>query len=168
MVDYHPDGAQPDHYDRPIFQALLKPYRSLGRKGFMIVMTAIILCWFSVSLVFFSLGAWPVIGFFGIDIALVYWAFRANYRAARAREEISVSKAELHIRQIASSGHIQNHSFNPFWTKFHVERHSDIGITAMSVESRGKILKIGSFLNPDDRESFASAFSSALHQAKNA
>ncbi|MFK4825189.1 DUF2244 domain-containing protein [Paenochrobactrum sp. BZR 588] len=166
MVDYHPDGAQPDHYDRPIFQALLQPYRSLGRKGFIILMSALIACWLLVSFIFFSLGAWPIFGFFGLDIALIYWAFRVNYRAAQAREEISVSKSELHIRQIAASGRIQNHSFNPFWTKFHVDRRPDIGITAMNIESRGRILKIGSFLNADDRESFANAFSSALHEAK--
>lgn len=167
MVDYHPDGARPDRYDQPIFQALLQPYRSLGRKGFIILMSTLITCWLGVSLVFFSLGAWPVFGFFGLDIALIYWAFRVNYRAAQAREEISISRAVLHIRQIAASGRVQNHRFNPFWTKFHIDRHPEIGITAMNIESHGRILKIGSFLNPDDRESFASAFSSALHEAKN-
>lgn len=168
MVHYHPDGAQPDQYDRPIFQALLKPYRSLGRKGFFVLMSALIFCWFTVSAVFFSLGAWPVLGFFGIDITLIYWAFRVNYRAAQAREEILVSKSELHIRQIAASGQIQNYRFNPFWTRFHVDRRPDIGIIAMNIESRGQILKVGSFLNPDDKESFASAFTSALRQARGA
>jgi uncharacterized membrane protein len=166
MFDYHPDGAQPDHYDRPIFEALLKPYRSLGRQGFIILMSALIACWLTVSLVFLSLGAWPILGFFGLDIALIYWAFRVNYRAAQAREEIVISKADLHIRQIAASGHISNHHFNPFWTRFHVERRPDIGIIAMNIESRGQLLNIGSFLNPDDRERFATAFSSALHEAK--
>lgn len=167
MVDYHPDGAQPDQYDRPIFQALLQPYRSLERNGFIILMSALIICWLSVSFVFFSIGAWPILGFIGLDIGLIYWAFQANYRTARIREEISVSKAALHIRQITASGRVTNYQFNPFWTKFHIDRQPDIGITAMNIESRGRILKIGSFLNPDDRENFANAFSSALHEAKN-
>ena len=48
---------------------------------------------------FFLLGAWPVVGFLGLDVALVYWAFRANYRAAAAFEEVTVTPSELRRAQ---------------------------------------------------------------------
>jgi len=152
--------------DTPFFQALLTPHRSLGRKGFAILMGALLFGWLVTGVIFLSRGAWPVFGFFGLDVLLVYVCFRLNYRAARAREEVSVSRTSIDIKKTAPSGRWQAHHFNPFWAKFSVARHDEIGITAMAVEGQGQTVPIGSFLNPDDRESFARAFGNALATAK--
>ena len=152
--------------DEPFFQALLTPHRSLGRTGFMILMCALLFGWAVTGAIFLSYGAWPVFGFFGLDVLLLYICFRLNYRAARAREEVSVSRISLDIRKVAPSGRSEAHHFNPFWTRFAVARHDEIGITRMAVEGEGRSVPIGSFLNPDDRESFARAFSGALARAK--
>jgi len=154
--------------DEPIFQALLTPHRSLGRTGFAILMAALLGGWLFTGAIALSSGAWPIFGFFGLDVLAVYIAFRINYRAARAREEVSVSRTSLDIRKTAPSGRTQAHHFNPFWARFNVSRHDEIGITGMTVEARGETVAIGSFLNPDDRESFATAFSRALATAKSA
>ena len=152
--------------DEPFFSALLTPHRSLGRTGFAVLMGVLTVGWLATGAVFLSQGAWPVFGFFGLDVLLVYVAFRLNYRAARAREEVSVSRTALDIRKIAPSGKTEAHRFNPFWSRFSVARHEEIGITRMAVEAQGKIVPIGGFLNPSDRESFAAAFSRALATAK--
>jgi uncharacterized membrane protein len=152
--------------DEPFFRALLTPHRSLGRTGFLILMGTLTFGWLATGIFFLSRGAWPVFGFFGLDVVLLYVAFRLNYRAARAREEVSVSRTALDIRKIAPSGKSQSWRFNPFWTKFAISRHSEIGITKMAVEGEGRSVPIGGFLNPDDRESFAEAFSQALVKAK--
>lgn len=152
--------------DQPIFSALLTPHRSLGRTGFAILMGILGLISLFVGLLFWSIGAWPIVGFFGLDVLLLYGAFRLNYRAARAREEVTVSRTRLDIRKVAPSGRAENHLFNPFWAKFAVSRHDEIGITSMTVEGQGRRVPIGSFLNPDDRESFATAFGRALTTAK--
>jgi len=153
--------------EEEIFRALLVPHRSLGRLGFLIVMGTLGTSSFLAGLFFLSIGAWPVVGFFGLDLLIVYLAFRMNYTAARAHEEVSVSRITLQIRQVAPSGRTRLHEFNPFWTRFSVARHAEIGITSMRVEGEGKAVTIGSFLNPDDRESFASAFQMALATVKN-
>ena len=152
--------------DEPFFRALLMPHRSLGRTGFLVLMGALVFGWGVTGLIFLANGAWPVFGFFGLDVLLVYGAFRLNYRAARVREEVSVSRTALDIRKTAPSGRTEDHCFNPFWTRFRVARHDEIGITAMAVEARGQAVSLGSFLNPEDRESFAQAFSRALATAK--
>ncbi|MBO6718043.1 MAG: DUF2244 domain-containing protein [Rhizobiaceae bacterium] len=152
--------------DETLFRALLTPHRSLGRKGFAVLMAVLIAIWIGVGFAFLSLGAWPVFGFFGLDVLAIYLAFRWNYRSARAREEITVSRTRLDIRKVAPSGRAEAHSFNPFWTRFAVRRHEFIGITGMAVEGEGRQVSIGGFLNPDDRESFASAFGRALATAK--
>jgi len=122
--------------------------------------------WLATGVLFISQGAWPVFGFFGLDALLIYGAFRLNYRAARAREEVSVSRTALDIKKVAPSGKTVQHRFNPFWARFSVARHEEIGITRMLVEAQGSSVSIGGFLNPDDRESFAAAFSRALATAK--
>jgi len=152
--------------DEPFFRALLTPHRSLGRTGFMVLMGALLAGWMFTGIVFLSQGAWPVFGFFGLDVLLVYIAFRMNYRAARAREIVSVSRTALDILQVAPSGRTREHRFNPFWARFSVARHDEIGITSMTVEGQGQRVAIGSFLNPDDRDSFAKAFGNALAAAK--
>jgi uncharacterized membrane protein len=152
--------------DEPFFCALLTPHRSLGRTGFAILMGALLFGWLATGAIFLAHGAWPVFGFFGLDVLLVYGAFKLNYRAARAREEVSVSRTGLDIRKVAPSGKAEAHHFNPFWARFQVARHDLIGITDMAVEGQGRSVTIGGFLNPDDRESFATAFSGALARAK--
>jgi uncharacterized membrane protein len=77
-----------------------------------------------------------------------------------------VSRLSLDIRKVAPSGRAEAHQFNPFWARFRIARHDEIGITAMAVEGQGRRVAIGSFLNPEDRESFAKAFGRALAAVK--
>lgn len=158
--------AEMNSADEPIFRALLVPHRSLGRRGFLILMGALIAFWIFYGGVFLAMGAWPVFGFFGLDVLAIWLAFRWNYRAARAREEVSVSRTALDILKVAPSGRSEAHSFNPFWARFEVARHDEIGITRMAVTDKARQVPIGTFLNPDDRETFAAAFGRALRTAR--
>ncbi len=115
---------------------------------------------------FWSIGAWPVFGFFGLDLLAVYAAFKLNYRAGKAYEEISISRTEMIIRKCPASGSCKSWRFNPLWSRFDVCRHDAIGITRMEIASRKIRLRVGDFLNPNDRESFAEAFGEALLLAK--
>lgn len=152
--------------DRPIFQALLVPYRSLGPRGFAVVMAFVGLVSLATGLGFLARGAWPVFGFLGLDVLLVWWAFRASFRSAKAREEVSLSRTDLAIRKISPRGVVREAHHNPFWARFSVARHEEIGITRMSVDSNRISTEIGGFLNPDDRASFAREFNRALLTAK--
>ena len=152
--------------DAPIFRALLVPYRSLGPRGFRALMLFFGLVSLGTSIGFLIEGAWPVFGFFGLDVALVYVAFRASYRAARAKEEVSVSRTDLLVRKTSPKGKVEESHYNPFWARFRVARHAEIGITRMAVTGQGRTTEIGGFLNPDDRESFATAFGEALATAR--
>jgi len=155
-----------DINDRPVFEALLTPHRSLGRRGFTMLMLVFGGICLVNGFVFLMAGAWPVFGFCGADIALLFGAFWLNYRAARAREEVSVSRTRLHISKTTPSGRRTDYLFNPFWARFRVARHDEIGITGMQVSGEGRSTEVGSFLNPADRETFASAFSLALAKVR--
>jgi uncharacterized membrane protein len=150
----------------PVFRARLSPHRSLSRNGFQVLMLFVGATCFASGIMFWAIGAWPVIGFMGVDVLLVWVAFRMNYRAARAFEEVAIWSDDLRVRQVCPAGRVNEHSFNPFWTRFFVNRHEEIGIVAMGIRGEGRELVIGSFLNPLDRESFAAAFSKALAGVK--
>ena len=149
-----------------LFSAMLTPHRSLSGAGFVALMAVISGLSFVGGLVFFLVGAWPVIGFLGLDVVLIYWAFRANYLAAAAYEEVIVTASELRVRQVSHRGKVAEWSLNPLWTRLDRETHEEYGLLRLFLVSRGKRLMIASFLGPKEKESFASALSAAIGEAK--
>lgn len=160
------EGNVDAHEEQPVFAAELTPYRSLGRKGFRILLLISGgICMLHAAF-FLATGAWPIGLFFGVDFLLLWGAFALNYRSGRAREEVTVSRTNVSVRKFSPAGRLVEHRFNPFWARFRVKRHHEFGITSMHVTGEGRHTDIGSFLNPDDRESFAKAFRSALSTVK--
>src|SRR5260221_11734521 len=90
--------------ESPLFSAVLTPYRSLSPAGFNAVMAIFIAGSFSIGLAFWLIGAWPVVGFCGLDIALLQLAFRLNYRSARMAEEIRLTPEVFSGRKITAGG----------------------------------------------------------------
>lgn len=149
-----------------LFQAELRPHRSLSRRNFGLLLGFVAATCFVSGLLFWSMGAWPVTGFFGLDLLAVHLAFRANYRAARAREIVELNGNELLIRKVAANGATQEFRFNPYWVRLEVERLPEWGVTRMALASHGRRLSIGSFLPPDDREPFLQSLQAALAAAR--
>ena len=152
--------------DAPLFSAVITPHRSLGGLGFLILMCAIGGVSFAAGIVFLIMGAWPVFGFFGLDVLLIYWAFRANYRAAMAYEQVMVTHSELRVRKVSHRGKIAEWSFNPLWVRLDRDTHEEFGIEHLFVVSRGGRLPIADFLSPPEKESFAAALAKAIGEAK--
>lgn len=152
--------------ERPFFSAVLTPYRSLGPNGFVVLMLAVSAICFACGILFWTIGAWPVAGFMGLDVAVVWFAFRLNYRAARAFEEIEVTPTEIRLAKTSAAGHRTEYRFNPVWVRLEVETVEDEGVTRIALFSRGRSVEVGGFLNPDDRTSFAAALKAALSAAR--
>jgi uncharacterized membrane protein len=149
----------------PHFSAVLMPHRSLGPAGFMVLMTAVCLVSFGTGTLFYLLGAWPVIGFMGLDVVLIYIAFKLNFRALRLYETVDLTQDALTITRVAPSGRAQSWSFNPYWVRLSLQER--IGRSSeLSLASHGKRLVFASFLTDAEREDFASALSSALSSAR--
>ena len=104
--------------------------------------------------------------FSGLDVLAIYWAFRLNFRRAAAYEEIAVTPSALHVRRVTHLGHVSEWSFNPFWVRLDVQAHEEFGVERLALVSRGRSLTVGSFLGPDEKESFAKALTGALATAK--
>jgi uncharacterized membrane protein len=117
------------------------------------------------GLLFLSLGAWPVLGFFGLDVLVVYVAFRLNYRSGRLYEVLDLTPASLVLTRVHPSGRQERFDCNPYWARVNLREWPN-GRTALSVVSRGTELAFGAFLTDEERRDLASALRDALLAAR--
>ena len=88
------------------------------------------------------MGAWPVFGFFGLDVLVIYWAFRVNFRRADATEEIAVTPSELRVRRVSHRGHVVEWVLNPLWVQLDQNGDAEFGIERLYLVSRGRRVSI--------------------------
>lgn len=145
--------------------AVVYPHRSLSRSGFLILMGLICACSFMIGLLFFLVGAWPVVGFLGLDVLVVYIAFRLNYRAARAYEVLHLTRSRFEITKVDPRGRGRRAAFEPTWLAVDMDdpphRRSKL-----ILRSHGKGLEIGGFLTPSEKLDLARAIRRALDAAR--
>lgn len=120
---------------------------------------------FAMGVVFVSLGAWPVFGFFGLDVALVYFAFRANYRQARGFERVQLSEDALLVQRVTARGEKTRYSLEPYWLRVDMDDPPQHG-APLIVRSGPVRLSIGTFLTPEERLSLADQLKAALVRRK--
>jgi uncharacterized membrane protein len=158
--DFDPEIAEP-----ALFSALLTPHRSLNSTGFLVLMGFLSVVSFAAGLAFLLMGAWPVFGFFGLDVLAIYWAFRINFRRGKATEEIWVTPSELRVRRVSHRGHVVEWVLNPLWVQLD-KTDAEFGIEKLYLVSKGRRVSIASFLGPDEKASFAKALTAALQAAR--
>jgi uncharacterized membrane protein len=159
--DFDPAGDQPK-----LFSARLTPHRSLNRTGFLVLMALVCAVSFVAGVAFLLMGAWPVFGFFGLDVLVIYWAFRVNFRRGDASEEITITPSELRLRRVSHRGHVVEWVLNPLWVRLDQKTHAEFGIERLYLVSKGRHISVGSFLGPDEKASFAKALLAGLQAAK--
>jgi uncharacterized membrane protein len=157
------DKASP--MQAPAFRAVLRPHRSLGPQGFLILMGLLSGLSFVTGLAFTIMGAWPVFAFFGLDVALVYLAFKLSYRSGRAYEMVELTPDTLTLTRVDPAGRRQSIDFNPYWARVELDEKPD-GRTDLQVAVRHKRHSFGHCLNDDEKRNFAAALQSALLAAR--
>jgi len=159
--DFDLEAAEPT-----LFSALLTPHRSLNRTGFLLVMGAISVASFAAGIACLMIGAWPVLGFLGLDVLAIYVAFKINFRSARAYEEILVTPSELRLRRVSHRGHVMEFAFNPLWVQLDQVIDEEFGVERLFLVSKGRRVALANFLGPDEKASFAKALLAALAAAR--
>ena len=150
---------------RPHYATLLRPHRSLDRQGFLILMIAITVVSFVAGIVFLMMGAWPVFGFFGLDVLLIYWAFKKNYAEVRNFETVELFDEELVIRRQVAHRPPEEWRFHPFWVRLELEEDEELETCGpLWLKSHGKRLQLGSFLGPVQLRAFSEDLTAALRR----
>lgn len=149
-------------------QFVLHPHRSLSPRGFLIIMLVLGAVSFITGMVFLMMGAWPVLGFFGLDVALVYVAFKLNFRSGRLYETVDVQPDNLQLIRVHPGGRREVFDFNPFWVRVRLTTDRPDGRNSLRLAAQGQEIQFAQFLTDDERRDFADALSGALIEARGA
>jgi uncharacterized membrane protein len=149
------------------FERVLLPHRSLPPRGFHLLMLALGLLSLVVGIVFVSLGCWPVVGFFGLDVLALYLAFRLSYRSARQREILRLAADDFTVERIDIYGERRLWRFQPFWLRVVLEERPDES-NRLLVTSHGRRLVIADFLGAPMRRELAASLRAALSRWRTA
>jgi len=143
------------------FHAVLRPNRSLGRTGFVVLMGVLTVFSLAVGTAFLMIGAWPVFGFFGLDVALVYIAFRVSYRSGRLYETVDLEDGQLDVQRVHPGGRREAWSLIAYWVRVELTRHKT-GACDLELVSHGRRLGLAGFLSAPEKSDFAGALTRAL------
>ena len=141
------------------------PYRSLSRKGFRNLMLVVATIFFTIGVFFWYIGAWPVFGFLGLDVVLLYYAFKMNYKSGEVFENLRLLKKKFLITRSFPSGTKQSWSLEPYWAKVEI-MSSGTNQYNLIVRSKEKAVMIGSFLNEHDKKKLMLRLQDALNNYK--
>jgi uncharacterized membrane protein len=147
--------------ERPLFQALLYPHRSLPVRGYLILIigTATIAALYGVM--FLVIGAWPIFGFIGAEWLLFWWLLRTHFRGDRRAERIRLYADRLVLQQIDPKGRIAESTFEPYWLQV-VLKERGFEDPALLLRSHGRAVEIGAFLGAGERRQFAQELQTVL------
>ena len=153
--------------DDVLFERVLLPHRSLPPVGFLAVMALLIGLSVAIGVGFTLVGAWPVIGFFGLDIILVYVVFQMSYRSARRSEHVRLTARELAVTADDGSGGIRRAVLQPYWAQVELVLGAR-NRQRLLLRSHGHVMELGSFLGPDEQSVLADALQDALRRLRTA
>ena len=141
---------------QPLERLTIWPHRSLSRKGFMVLITVLVGLLSTIGFGFFLAGAWPVIGFLGLELLVVWGAFNLNYRAAKVRETIETNTETLKIEHTDERGKSEITEFPVGWLRVHLSPSVTPDVSAryhqrVVLSSHGRKAEVGAFLHPAEK-----------------
>lgn len=160
MTDHPAPSAPP-----VLFEVMLTPNRSLPPLGFALLMGAISVVSFGAGMAFYLIGAWPVVGFLGLDVLLVYIAFKVSFYRMRAFETLQLTEQALVYERVNPAGVRKRWTFQPFWLRVEFDDPPNHG-SQLRLRSHGHAITVGAFLAPPERQDLAAALRDALHKAR--
>jgi uncharacterized membrane protein len=143
-----------------LMDAVLTPHRSLSPSAFKLMLAAVIAVNLAVSVYFIAQGAFPVAGFMGLDVLALWLAFRWNYRAGRIEERVRVAPEQICLTRRSVRGEETHWVVNPLWARV------DSDEASVLIRAGGAAQRVGAFLSPPERATFAKALDAALWRAK--
>ena len=166
IMDIEQTGENNEEPDREVlFSAVLHPHTSLGPNSFLALMAALCVISFSAGAAFIPIGARPVFGFFGLDILLIYLAFRASYYHARTHETVRLTENALAVEKTDPNGHTQRWEFQPYWLRVGIDNSTRSG-AMLTLSSHGRTLEIGAFLTPEEKRDMERALEVELRRLR--
>jgi uncharacterized membrane protein len=151
---------------KPLFAATLTPHRSLTPTGKRIVLSLVVAMALVPGLVFYVAGAWPVVGFMGLDVLAIWAAMTWSLRGGKAYEVLTLWPAALELRKVDAKGAVETLAFVPGTVRFLLDRDFNERVTALWLRDGTQKVPLGAFLSADEKLSLSKAFGTALRKAR--
>ena len=151
---------------KPLFAATLTPHRSLSPRGKRVVIGLVAALALVPGIIFYIAGAWPVVGFMGLDVLAIWVALTVSMRGGKAYEVVTLWPGALELKKVDAMGTEDVLSFSPFIVRFVIDRDFNERVTGLWLREHERKIAIGAFLSPDDKQSFSKAFGTALKKAR--
>jgi len=133
-----------------LFHSDLRPRRGAGPKQVRIVVALVGGVLAIVGTGFVLAGAWPVVGFFGLEVGLLYAALSVYRRRRPAAETLSLTESELTVTRTDRRGRKRTWSFQPYWLRVSlIGKGPNRGL--IELRSHGRSVFVGSFLGEAER-----------------
>lgn len=145
----------------PALDLILTPNRSFDRRHMRWLVGGVGAIFFIGGLRFLALGAWPVLPFMLVDVALLWWAFRASYAGGRGHERVLLQGDELTLHRVSAYGTEKRFGFEPLWTRVQVEE-TPLGDAHVFLAARGRRVRVGQFLSAPERREVGAVIAAAL------
>jgi uncharacterized membrane protein len=141
----------------------LTPHRSLSREGFIAIIGLVGAINLIVGVMFYVVGAWPIVGFLGLDVLAIWWAFKVNFRDQKEAERIVKQGDDVTLFRFLKDGTTREAKFNRLWTRVELEYDAERELVGrLHLCTRGERHEIASFLGAEERESLAKALRARL------
>ena len=147
--------------DAPLLDLTLRPHRSLSRRGFAVLMGLLVAVSFAAGAAFVAVGAWPVVGFLGVDVLLVWIALRVSFARGRARERLTLHADRFEIERTDRWGRSERRSLEPYWLRVELADHG-AGAPLVRLRSHGRSTVVGAFLGAGERAELSRTLDEAL------
>ena len=148
------------------FDGTLTPNRSLSPKAFAIVMAIVVAMSFLAGLSFVSMGAFPVIGFFGLDALAIWFAFRLSFRALKQQTRVRVTAQQIDLAHEQPGRSPRTAKLPTAFTRVRLD-YPDRRPSELKLAYRDQAWVIGRFLTPAERKTLKEALERAIWSAQN-
>ena len=128
-------------------------------------MTVLAALAFCIGLGFFLIGAWPVIGFLGLELVVVYIAFRLNYRSAKAYEQLLIHHAGITIIRLSDNGTQTRDELASLWLKAEIIKQSGKR-KLLGLRLHSQFHEIGAFLPPAEKSNPKDLINERIEKAR--
>jgi uncharacterized membrane protein len=116
------------------------------------------------AVLFALLGAWPVLGFLGVEVVLVLGLVALHRRWSRAAEErVRLAEGRLTIRCADGRGGQEAAELEAYWTRLDLEERAG-AVPVLTARARGRRVEIGRFLAAEEKRALAAALDGALRR----
>ena len=155
-------GGLPDSCDPLLFEAVCVPQRSWTPRGFAVLSGLLLAASGATATIFTLLGAWPVLGFLGLEVPMVLGLIGLHHRrSGRVSEVVRLSGGHLRISRTDPRGRREEARLEPYWTRVEWrERAGAAGLLRLTC--RGQAVEIGRWLSQPEKQDLAQALRTAL------